>query len=197
MPGCLDGRSVLPAIPVPIPVAPAATASASATVLPSAAAPSTTLFGSIAALAVNRTVPTWFKRHRRGLSATGADHGCSRAHPSARTAAVTALVLGVGRGVAASAGALLCLAAWLAATGRGVAAFLEELLFASSEGKFLTAVATGENQVAAAHGYAPFSVCTANAPRAMEWYTQKSLPHTCLWIRQTGCTNWGQGNDLN
>jgi hypothetical protein len=46
---------------------------------------------------------------------------------------------------AATAGeALLSLAAWFAATGRGVAAFLKELLFASCEGKFLTAVATGK-----------------------------------------------------
>jgi hypothetical protein len=44
----------------------------------------------------------------------------------------------------ASAGALLRLAAWFAAAGRRVAAFLKELLFASSEGKFLTAVATGK-----------------------------------------------------
>jgi hypothetical protein len=45
---------------------------------------------------------------------------------------------------AATGEALLSLAAWLAATGRGVAAFLEELLFAGREGKFLTAVATGK-----------------------------------------------------
>jgi hypothetical protein len=45
---------------------------------------------------------------------------------------------------AATGEALLSLAAWFAATGRGVAAFLEELLFASREGKFLTAVATGK-----------------------------------------------------
>jgi hypothetical protein len=46
--------------------------------------------------------------------------------------------------VAAAGEPLLSLAAWFAATGRGVAAFLEELLFASREGKFLTAVATGK-----------------------------------------------------
>jgi hypothetical protein len=46
--------------------------------------------------------------------------------------------------MAASGGALLSLAAWFAATGRGVAALLEELLFAGGEGKFLTAVATGK-----------------------------------------------------
>jgi hypothetical protein len=36
------------------------------------------------------------------------------------------------------------LAAWFAAAGRGVAAFLEELLFTCGKGKFLTAVATGK-----------------------------------------------------
>jgi hypothetical protein len=50
----------------------------------------------------------------------------------------------MGGCVAASAGALLRLAAWFAAAGRRVAAFLKELLFTSSEGKFLTAVATGK-----------------------------------------------------
>jgi hypothetical protein len=41
-----------------------------------------------------------------------------------------------------TAAALFRLAARLAAPGRGVAAFLEKLLFTSSEDKFLTAVAT-------------------------------------------------------
>src|ERR1700722_20838573 len=121
MPGSLDGCSVSPAIPVPVAPAAAAPSAASATVLPSAAAaPSTALFGSIAALAVDRTGPTGFKWHRRGLSATGADHGCARAHPSARTGTVTAVVLRMGGCVAASAGAgaLLRLAAWFAAAGR-------------------------------------------------------------------------------
>jgi hypothetical protein len=44
---------------------------------------------------------------------------------------------------AAAAGTLLSLAARLTAPGRGVAAFLEKLLFPSSENKFLSAVATG------------------------------------------------------
>jgi hypothetical protein len=39
--------------------------------------------------------------------------------------------------------ALFSLAAWFAATGRGVAAFLEELLFTRGKNKLLTAVATG------------------------------------------------------
>jgi hypothetical protein len=53
-------------------------------------------------------------------------------------------MLGMGRGVATPAAALLGLPAWFAASGRGVAAFLEKLLFTSSENKFLTAIATGK-----------------------------------------------------
>ena len=59
--------------------------------------------------------------------------------------AVTTLMLGMGRSVtpAAATGTLFSLAARFTAPGRGVAAFLEKLLFPSSENKFLTAVATG------------------------------------------------------
>ena len=142
-----DWRALVP-LAIPVPVSPAA-ATPAAAALPSAAATAAaaTLFGPIAALAVNRTVPAGFEWHRRGLSTTGTDHGCARAHAGAgaRAGAVTALVLGMGRSVAASAaGALLSLAAWFAAPGRGVAAFLEKLLFTSGENKFLTAVATGK-----------------------------------------------------
>jgi hypothetical protein len=48
----------------------------------------------------------------------------------------------MGRCVATPAGILFGLAAWFAATGRRVAAFLEKLLFAGGEGEFLTAIAT-------------------------------------------------------
>jgi hypothetical protein len=138
---------VAPAIPVAVP-APTTTA-ASAAALPSAptaAAPA--LFGPVAALAVNRTVPTGFERHRCGLATTGTNHGSARAHAgagAATTAVTAALVLRMGRSVAttAAAGTLFSLAAWLTAPGRRVAAFLEKLLFTSSEDKFLTAVATG------------------------------------------------------
>jgi hypothetical protein len=138
---------VAPAIPVAVPATTTATPSAAA--LPStpttAAAP--TLFGPVAALAVDRTVPTGFERHRCGLATTGTNHGRTRAHAgaSASTGAVTAFVLGMGWSVtaAAAAGTLLSLAARLTAPGRGVAAFLEKLLFPSSENKFLSAVATG------------------------------------------------------
>jgi hypothetical protein len=137
---------VPPTIPVAVASASSATTPASAAALPSTPASATTLLGSIAAFAVNRSVPTGFKWHRRGLSATGTDHGCTRAHTraGARTGTVTPVVLGMGGCVSASSGALLGLAAWFTATGRGVAPLLEELLFASSEGKFLTAVATGK-----------------------------------------------------
>jgi len=136
---------VAPAIPVAVPAT--TTATPSAAVLPStpttAAAP--TLFGPVAALAVDRTVPTGFERHRCGLATTGTNHGRTRAHAgaSASTGAVTAFVLGMGWSVTAAAGTLLSLAARLTAPGRGVAAFLEKLLFPSSENKFLSAVATG------------------------------------------------------
>jgi hypothetical protein len=136
---------VPPAIPVAIAAATPTTATAAA--LPSASPAATApLFGSIAGLAINRTVPTGFKWHRSGLSATGADHGCASAHAgaTARTGAVTTFVLRMGRRMATSGGALLRLAAWFAAAGRGVAALLEELLFTCREGKFLTAVATGK-----------------------------------------------------
>jgi hypothetical protein len=133
---------VAPAIPVA--VSATATASATAAVLPSAptAAAATALFGPVAALAVDRTVPTGFERHRCGLATTGTNHGCASAHAAAR--AVTTLVLGMGRSVTPTpAGTLFSLAARFTPPGRGVAAFLEKLLFPSSENKFLTAVATG------------------------------------------------------
>jgi hypothetical protein len=133
---------VAPAIPVAVP---ATTAAASAAALPSASATTTALFGSVAALAVNRTVSTGFKWHRCGLAATGTNHRSASAHagPGAPATAVAAtIVLRMGGSVAAAA-TLLSLAAWFAASGRRVAAFLEKLLFTSSEDKFLTAVATG------------------------------------------------------
>jgi hypothetical protein len=138
---------VAPAIPVAVPAT--TTATPTAAVLPStaaAAAAPTTLFGPVAALAVDRTVPTGFEWHRCGLATTGTNHGCASAHAGsgASTSAVSAAFVGMGRSMAtAAAGTLLSLAAWLTAPGRGVAAFLEKLLFPSSENKFLTAVATG------------------------------------------------------
>ena len=134
-----------PAIAVAVPAS-AASAAASAATLPSAPSASTALLRPIAALAVNRAVSTGFERYRRGLSATGAYHGCARAHSGsgAPASAVTAFVLGMGRSVAAATGPLFGLAAWFATPGRRVAALLEKLLFTSSENKFLTAVATGK-----------------------------------------------------
>jgi hypothetical protein len=126
-----------------IPVAAAATtpATSTAATLPSTPSAATSaLFGPVAALAVDRTVPTGFERHGSRLATTGTNHRCARAHAAAR--AVTTLMLGMGRSVT-SAPTLFSLAARFAAPGRGVAAFLEKLLFTSSENKFLTAVATG------------------------------------------------------
>jgi hypothetical protein len=137
---------VAPAIPVAVP-ATASAPTASATVLPSttAAASTPTLFGPVAAFAVDRTVPTGLKRYRGGLATTGTNYRGARAHTRASARAVTpAIVLRVRGSVATTttAAALFRLAARLAAPGRGVAAFLEKLLFTSSEDKFLTAVAT-------------------------------------------------------
>ena len=130
---------------IPVAVSATATASATSAVLPSAptTAAATALFGPVAALAVDRTIPTGFERHRCGLATTGTNHGCARAHTAAR--AVATLVLGMGRSVTTPtpAGTLFSLAARFTPPGRGVAAFLEKLLFPSSENKFLTAVATG------------------------------------------------------
>jgi hypothetical protein len=130
---------VAPSIPVAAaaPTSPTPTAA----ILPStpAAAPSP-LFGPVAALAVDRTVPAGFERHCCRLATTGTNHRCSRAHAAA--GAVTALVLGMGRSVTPAARTLFSLTARFAAPGRRVAAFLEKLLFTSSEDKFLTAVAT-------------------------------------------------------
>ncbi len=83
---------VAPAIPVAISATAAPTTATAA--LPSAStAASTALFGPVAALAVDRTVSTRFKRHGCGLAATGAYHGSPRAHARARTAAVTAALV--------------------------------------------------------------------------------------------------------
>jgi hypothetical protein len=128
---------------IPVAVAATTTATPTAAVLPSTATAATSaLFGPVATLAVDRAVPTGFEWHRGGLATTGTNHGCARAHAAAR--AVTTLVLGMGRSVTpAPAGTLFSLTARFTAPGRGVAAFLEKLLFTSSENKFLSAVATG------------------------------------------------------
>jgi len=131
-------------IGTPAPLATPATPTAAA--LPSTAttAAASTLFGPVAALAVDRTVPTGFERHCCSLATTGTNHGCASARAAARAVTTTTLVLGMGRSVTpTAAGTLLSLAARFTAPGRGVAAFLEKLLFTSSENKFLTAVATG------------------------------------------------------
>jgi hypothetical protein len=124
------------AIPVAVSTAPAASAAA----LSSASTPA--LFRPIAALAVNRSVSSGLEGDCGRLTTTGANHGGAGAHAAA-PAAITAIVLGMGRSMAAAAGrTLLGLAARFAAARRGVAAFLEKLLLSGGENKFLTAVAT-------------------------------------------------------
>lgn len=129
-----------PSIPVAVAAAPGSTPAATA-ILPSTPATPAALFGAVAALAVDRTVPSGFEGHCGRLATTGANHGCAGAH--AATRAVTTLVLGMGRSVTPASGTLFSLAARFTAPGRGVAAFLEKLLFPSSENEFLTAIATG------------------------------------------------------
>ena len=129
---------------VAVPITPASAPATPA--LPSAAstAAAPALFRPVAALAVDRPVSAGFERHRRGLPTAGADDGCARAHAGSGCAVAAAFVLGMGWSVAASPAALFSLATRFAAPGRGVSAFLEELLFTSSEHKFLTAVATSK-----------------------------------------------------
>ncbi len=129
-----------PSIPIAVAATPGSTPAAA--VLPSTPATSAPLFRPVAALAVDRTVPSGFERHCGRLATTGANHGGARAH--AATRAVTTLVLGMGRSVTPASGTLFSLSARFTAPGRGVAAFLEKLLFPSSENEFLTAIATGQ-----------------------------------------------------
>jgi hypothetical protein len=128
---------------VAVPVTSAAAPAATTATLPSATTTTAAaLFGPIAALAVDRPVPPGFEGDGRGLSAARADYRSARA-PAGPACAVAAFVLRMGGSVAASAPrALLGLATGFAAPGRGVPAFLEELLFTGGEHKFLTAVAT-------------------------------------------------------
>jgi hypothetical protein len=135
---------VLVALAVPVAVSTAPAASAAALASASTAASTPALFRPIAALAVNRTVSSGLEGDRGRLTTTGANHGGAGAHAAAPApAAITAIVLGMGRSMAAAPGrTLLGLAARFAAARRGVAAFLEKLLLSGGENKFLTAVAT-------------------------------------------------------
>jgi hypothetical protein len=130
------------AVTVTISPAPAPAASAAALSSASTAASTSALFRPIAALAVNRAVSSRLKGHCGRLTTTGANHGGAGAH--AAPAAKTAIVLGMGRSMAAPACALLGLAARFAASRRRVAALLEKLLLSGGENKFLTAVATSK-----------------------------------------------------
>jgi hypothetical protein len=107
---------VAPSIPVAVAAATAAPTAAALPSTPATAAATPALFGPVAALAVDRTVPTGFEGHRGGLATTGTNHGCASAHAAAARA-VTTLVLGMGRGVTAAAGTLFGLAARFTAPG--------------------------------------------------------------------------------
>ncbi len=133
---------VLVALAIPVAVSTAPAASAAALSSASTAASTPALFRPIAALAVNRTVSSGLEGDCGRLTTTGANHGGAGAHAAA-PAPITAIVLGMGRSMAAAPGrTLLGLAARFAAARRGVAAFLEKLLLSGGENKFLTAVAT-------------------------------------------------------
>jgi hypothetical protein len=132
------------AVPVAVSTAPAAAASAAALSSATTTSATSALLRPIAALAVNRAVPSGLKGHCGRLTTTGANHGGAGAHATA-PAAITAIVLGVGGSMAAaSGGALLGLPARFATSRRRVAALLEKLLLSSGENKFLTAVATSK-----------------------------------------------------
>jgi len=133
---------VLVALAIPVAVSTAPAASAAALSSASTAASTPALFRPIAALAVNRTVSSGLEGDCGRLTTTGANHGGAGAHAAA-PAPITAIVMGMGRSMAAAPGrTLLGLAARFAAARRGVAAFLEKLLLSGGENKFLTAVAT-------------------------------------------------------
>src|SRR5579863_8010335 len=102
-----------------------ATASAAST----CACGSTAFTGLVAIPAKHRTVATRFKWYGGWLTAAGTDHGCSLCR--SRTVAGTSSTLVV----------LLCHAARFATLRCGVAAFLEERLISSGEGKILPAIA--------------------------------------------------------
>jgi hypothetical protein len=129
-------------VPLAVPVSAAPAASTAALSSSTPAASTAALFRPVATLAVNRTVSSGLERDCGRLTTTGANHGSAGAH-AAPPAPKTAIVLGMGRSMAAAPGrALLGLAARLAASRRRVAAFLEKLLLSGGENKFLTAVAT-------------------------------------------------------
>ena len=131
---------------IPVPVSPAPTAATSPATRPATTTAATArLFRLVATLAIHRTVPTRLKRHRRGLAATCADD--RRAGTHARTGARTVPIpTAAARACAvppapAGTSILFSLPARFAAPWRGVAAFLEKLLFTRGEHEFLTAVA--------------------------------------------------------
>ena len=102
-----------------------ATASAARTCASGAAA----FAGLVTIPAKYRAIATRFERHCCWLTAAGTDHGCSLCRSRTVTGTSTTLVV------------LLCHTARLATLGCGVAAFLEERLISSGEGKILSTIA--------------------------------------------------------
>jgi hypothetical protein len=110
-----------------------------------AAAAGATLLRLVAIAAVDRTIATRLKRHGGLLAAPGAHHCSSSGFGPLVSAAAPASALFV----------FLCLTAGFAALGCGIPALLEERLVFARKGEFLTAVATGELQIAS-HGESSF-----------------------------------------
>jgi hypothetical protein len=142
----VGGHTTNVSLPPAVPIAVTAAATPSAALPSTAPAPSTAaLFGPVTALAVDRAVSPGLKGHCGRLATTRAHYGGARAHASTAARAIAAIVGSMRwRMPTTRAGVLFGLATGFAAPRRGVAAFLEELLFPCGESKFLTAVATGK-----------------------------------------------------
>ena len=110
-----------------------------------AAAAGAALLCLVAIAAIHRTIATRLKGHRRLLSAPGADHRCSSGLGPLVSSSTAPSALFV----------FLRLTAGFAALGCGIPALLEERLVFARKVEFLTAVATGELQIAS-HGESSF-----------------------------------------
>ena len=130
-------NALIPAATIPVAIATAATPTA-ATALPASTAARSSaaaLLRPIATLAVNRTVAPGLKGNGCGLSTTGADNRRAGSRTGTIATSASARVMMSRRGCA-----LLGLAAWLAAPGRGIPALLEKLLLSRGKNKLLPAV---------------------------------------------------------
>lgn len=100
------------------------------------AATTGSLTGRVAVTAEHRTIATRLKWNRGGLTAAGADDGCSVGRLAAETAATTTAFVFLGR------------SARLTALGSREAPFLEKCLIRSGEGEFLPTVAARKLNIA-------------------------------------------------